>query len=337
MKIYIISESHSSSGGPESLQQLAYYLRKNGYDSYLYYVDDINGITPNKFNEYNNRVAKTIEDQTENIMIVPESYSEVLKKYKSIHKVIWWLSLDFYLNNRWLNRTILFCNVHNIPKIFSPVCFLYLLVAKKLKWNLYKCKKNDNVFHLYNCEYVNDYLTKKGINESNKMYLCGPIREEYFKNEINIANRENNILYNPKKGSEFTKKLIKRSDLNFIPIINMTPEQIVELMKKSKIYIDFGYFPGPERIPREAVMCGCNIITSNKGSASNKYDVLIPNNYKFTIDDDNIDSILKCIKKMLDNYEKYYHDFDEYREKVINQKLDFEKNVIIFMEKIKCL
>lgn len=27
-------------------------------------------------------------------------------------------------------------------------------------------------------------------------------------------------------------------------------------MRKAKVYIDFGFHPGKDRIPREAVMCG---------------------------------------------------------------------------------
>ena len=47
----------------------------------------------------------------------------------------------------------------------------------------------------------------------------------------------------------------------------MTPEQVVDLMSESKVYIDFGNHPGKDRIPREAVINGCCVITGVRGSA----------------------------------------------------------------------
>lgn len=330
MKIYIVAEATSTSGGPESLQQLAFFLRKNGYESYIYYIDTKDKNTPEKFKQYNNEISTEIEDNHENIIIVPESYTELLYQYKSIKKVIWWLSLDFYLNNRWIRRTKIFCRAHKLPMVLFPVSFIYLFMSNKLKRHLYKYHRDDGVFHLYNCEYVNRYLSKIGVSSDMKMYLCGPLRNEFFK-QFEKQERLNNVLYNPKKGIEFTKKLIsncKNKKIKFIPIQNMTPKEIRNLMKVSKVYIDFGYFPGPERIPREAVMSGCNIITSKEGSAANNIDVPIPKEFKFTPTDDNITLILECIELLMLEYDSYYNFFDEYRTKVIKQYEEFEDRII---------
>ena len=52
---------------------------------------------------------------------------------------------------------------------------------------------------------------------------------------------------------------------------------------EAKLYIDLGEFGGPERIPKEAVYFGCNIIVANHNAAANDFDVAIPQEYK--IDD----------------------------------------------------
>ena len=108
----------------------------------------------------------------------------------------------------------------------------------------------------------------------------------------------------------------------------MNSSEIVDLMQKSKLYIDFGEFPGPERIPREAVLMGCNIITSTKGSAgANDIDVPIDRTLKIEAIDENINKIVSLIEDIINNYAKYYPMFNEYRRKVIEQPLIFEENI----------
>lgn len=337
MKIYIMAESTSTSGGPESLHQLTYILRKKGYDSYIYYVDRAVDEVAEKFSQYEIKIAQTIEDNSHNILIVPESYTEELAKYKNINKAIWWLSLDFYKNNLWINRTMLFCKDHRLPNILFPIIFTFLMITNKLKFNLYRFKDVDNIYHLYNCEYVNNYLIEHGVTEEKKSYLCGPLRSEYF-DILNNKKRENIVLYNPKKGMEFTKKIIeynKNKNIRFIALQNMTPQQIRNLMIKSKVYIDFGYFPGPERIPREAAMMGLNIITSNLGSAQNQDDVPIPQDFKFSLDNGNLSNISKLIDMMINEYEKYNSYFSKYRNKVIEQKNRFESDITFAIQSME--
>ena len=120
----------------------------------------------------------------------------------------------------------------------------------------------------------------------------------------------------------------------FKPIQDMTPDQITEVMSRSKIYIDFGNFPGPERIPREAVTMGCNIITSKNGAAANEIDVPIPEKLKFEDKEENIPQIIKLLQDMLMNYDIYYHYYDKYREKVVGQVELLQKNAELLLERI---
>ena len=151
--------------------------------------------------------------------------------------------------------------------------------------------------------------------------------------------REDIVLYNPKKGMEFTQKIISKAkqtgiQAKYIPLVNMTPDQIVELMLRAKVYIDFGNFPGPERIPREAVLLGCNIITSRNGSANNDIDVPIPDTLKYKDIEKNIPMILECIQDMLLHYDKYYMYYENYRIKVLEQKILLTENSKALLKKL---
>jgi len=44
-----------------------------------------------------------------------------------------------------------------------------------------------------------------------------------------------------------------------------------------KLYVDFGKHPGKDRMPREAAVHGCCIITGRRGAAGNPFDIPIPN------------------------------------------------------------
>ena len=107
----------------------------------------------------------------------------------------------------------------------------------------------------------------------------------------------------------------------------MNTTEMKNTMLTSKVYIDFGNHPGKDRIPREAALCGCCVITGMRGSAANKVDVLIPNKYKIKDDDSNLKQIEKVIRECVSNYNNHMHDFDAYREKILGEEDEFLNDI----------
>lgn len=62
----------------------------------------------------------------------------------------------------------------------------------------------------------------------------------------------------------------------------MTTQQIIKILDESMVYIDFGNHPGKDRIPREAALRNCIVMTNKSGSAANDIDIPIPAEYKFS-------------------------------------------------------
>lgn len=329
-------------GGSETLHQLVDILNQKKYNAYIFYANSPKGkrvSVPEKFKKYNIKTVSTIEDSNKNILIVPEANTEILYKYKDIRKCIWWLSVDFYFRSFPLEKAKYSKKFNNINrKSFAGRVLYLLLVIQKIfkfkKFRMFKFNKDkykNEYYHLYNCEYAREFLLSNGINEERMGYLCGPISEEYFEYDENI-NKYNIVAYNPKKGSEYSSEIIKtmnKIDKNilFIPIRDMNLSQVNLLLKRAKVYMDFGYFPGPERIPREAVLSYCNIITSKFGSARNDKDVLIPERFKF----DNIlerkSEICEAILNLIYNYKEFSCEYDSYRVKVKEQRDMFNDNI----------
>lgn len=332
-KIYVVVPG-GSSGGHETLHQLVSILNNMGKQAYAYYlVNKKNPSIPEKFSDYHIKIAKVIEDKEENILIVPEIHTDYLYRFKKIRKIIWWLSWDFYLAtcDKLLRRHLKTFNKEKLNIWLSSAA--KIIVKKIIGWDRtfqFGTDKNE-IFHFYNCEYVKQELISRGVKEENTMYLCGPISDIYFSQEQELE-KEDIIVYNPAKGYEYTKGIIEllkleRKDILIVPICNMTPAEIVEILKRAKVYIDFGFFPGPERIPREAVTMKCNIVTSLYGSAQNDIDVMVPRNHKFDIEIIQKEVIVKEILEMLDSYEKYVEEFEPYRKKVREQRNCIKKNI----------
>ena len=107
----------------------------------------------------------------------------------------------------------------------------------------------------------------------------------------------------------------------------MTNREIHEALQSAKVYIDFGDHPGKDRLPREAAINGCCIITDKEGSAFYQEDVPIPEEYKLERNDTSINSILNRINDCLENYSERINDFSNYRNFILSEKDRFNDDV----------
>lgn len=332
-KVYVYSPPNFASGGPETLHTIVSVINDFGGDAYIYYGDGEYNI-PSAYAKYNLRVADHVEDSNDNLLVVSEYCINILHGFKHIHKAILFLSVEYYLKNQIDYVTRAGLQRRHIPQIFYPLAWIFLKTTrprffKKVDFS------DSNLILACNGEVNKRFLVEqKGVDVNRIHYVCGPLNAEFLNSpRVDLRDKENVVAYNPKKGWEFTEKIInKYSELyencEFVPIQDMTAKQVHELLQRAKVYIDFGSHPGPERIPREAVVSYCNILTSKCGSAFYQEDVPIPENFKFDCADENIEKICALICDMLLDYTKYTSYFDLFREKVFNQPELFKQNVI---------
>jgi hypothetical protein len=338
-KIYVVSPALAKTGGPELLHQFAFNLRnKLNIEAYMYYIpNNISDPVNNEYKEYNIPFVREIEDNPENIIIVPEVYSYVkfLKNFKNIGKILWWLSVDnFYISLFFEEKYIYQIVLRIINKLFKVLTKQPLFDIPQLIMKYYNNKDFTYVYnflkdinlHLVQSKYAENHLRKLGI--INIDYLSDYLNTNFLLQDFDIDKKENIVLYNPSKGYYFTYKIIKNApNLKFIPIKNLSRNMVIELLKKSKVYIDFGNHPGKDRLPREAAILGCCVITGKRGSAAFFEDVPIPYEYKFEDRIENIPKIIKKIEECLEKYEEKYKDFDYYRSVIKNEPKKFEEDL----------
>ncbi len=319
-KVYVACPAYAKSGGPELLHQLVNKLKKIGVNAVIAYYDTMDN-KPNyrdsSFDVYTTEFIKVedIEDNKKNVLIIPESRLWMLNKYKNIRKCIWWLSVDIAFNS---------VGIINCLKKYHLLATINCMIKGRMSYSINIINKAD--YHLCQSKYSMEFLKAKGIKDYE--YLSDYLNETFIKNSHNVVDKENNILYNPKKGFEFTNKIINSApNLNWIPIINLSNDEVKDLLMRSKVYIDFGNHPGKDRIPREAVICNCCIITSKRGSAKYYEDVPISDDFKFDDIDENISKIIDKINLCLEHYEEQIKHFEEYKKIIMNSEKEFEEDI----------
>lgn len=270
---------------------------------------------PSTYSRYHVPYTISIADRPENIIIIPEALPQLYGSAKYAQKVLWWMSVDNYVDS--------FCQILGNSK--------NRLLHTPLKDIIYCFCPDAHMEHWVQSEYARQFIRKNHVPAEQIHFIGDYLQSESHLDHTDATEsngRQDIVAFNPRKGFEFTKKIIAAApDLRFAPIQNMTPAQVHDLLRHSKVYIDFGNHPGQDRIPREAAAAGCCIITGRRGSAANPIDIPISESYKFKDATENIPNILACIKTCIQDYETRTHDFDDYRMMIDGQREKFRADV----------
>jgi hypothetical protein len=277
-KVYINIPAQAIAGGVESLFQLADAINNTGGESIVLWDIPYHDPIPEKYKHYNIQHSTEVEDISDNWIIYPEVWTEKLGTYKNMKNAIWWLSVD---------------NNHGKFQDFS----------------------NSEVTHFYQSFYALDFLQKNGAEKY--LPLFDYIHEKYTDSVYEISSKKNIVIYNPVKGMEITHQIRNlNSDIKFVPIYGMDETQIIELLKTSKVYIDFGHHPGRDRIPRESAILGNCVITNSNGSSGFYNDIPIDKKFKSS----NFEEIGNLIRNCFENFESVINEYSIYRSSIKNQK-----------------
>lgn len=331
--IYVLCSPFCKTGGTELLHQLVYELNYLGLNSMIVYTisKEKKYLNP-AFKEYVNDycIENDIIDDEKNILIIPEVCTNFINRFNKIKTYLWWLSVDNYISkdisNLW--RMLKGLKEEYIYPKAILIFIRHLINIKHHKTRALPIVKMNRVeLHLVQSQYAFDFLKENGVEKIE--FLSDYINDVYIgqRDSIIIEDKENIVLYNPKKGKHFTRKIMRKCNgVRFVPLENMTNEQIIELLKKAKLYIDFGGHPGKDRFPREAAIMKCCIITGKRGAA-NYQDVLIDEEFKFEDKEKNIPLIAEMIIKILDDYNSYIERFEKYRNMISKERQNFETDV----------
>ena len=347
--IYIVIPANIRPGGPKDLHQLANILKKKLKKKvYIFYYtipgfkEEKNPVHP----EYRNLkipFTKKIYDKKENVLIFPElNYTiAISKQFKNIQKVLWWMSFDNFLISRFSDKN------HKIVKSFIKLPFKIITIFNILTYyifgslSFFKYLKFIYLFNpfinvlkiknlslnLSQAEYVRSHLIKKNIKSK---HFSGFLKKIFIDEgkKLSTKNKKDIVCYNPRKSTIFMKAIIKDNpDIKFVALKNYSVKDVVRILKSSKLYMDFGYHPGQDHMPREAVILKNCIITNKEGSAKFYKDLPIEHNFKYSECYSNLSKIRKQIKIIFKNYSVEIKKFEKFEKLVSNQEKIFTKQI----------
>jgi hypothetical protein len=316
MKYFIFSPANSITGGAENLHQIGHALNKAGERAYItYYPEETGGRSKEFFKNYNMELKQPL-DREDEIIIIPELNTNIASDFKKSKIVISWLSVDNYFQK----------------KRQRPVYDEYISLKRLLKGQRLSFNKMRFFHHITQSNYAEKYLLKMNIES---IFIGDYINQDFVenKNKAKTLNKEDFVLYNPKKGQKYNDFVIKSNPhINFKPLVNYTRKEMIKLLQTSKVYMDLGHHPGKDRIPREAAISGCCVITSKAGSAGNDIDLPIGDNNKFKLSKKSLAKLGNKIDDIFNNYDKKYKEYSNYVNTISNEKKEFFHNINLFSE-----
>lgn len=292
MSVKIACPHGTVTGGIELLHQVAAELGKYTPTELWYLADRSVREIPDEYQAYGNKVNNNVSVYDD--LIFPEIWAKytLLPAYKENRKFVFW---------------------EGVPAYFGH--------TPRDNWFQF----GDNTSHIAQSEYAGRFLEMLGHDY---IEITDYVNDDFLNADI-TGKREPVVLYNPTKGLEFTEKLIQYArGIRFIPVTGMKRAQIVDLMRKSMVWIDFGGFPGKDKLPREAGACGMCLITGSQGSARYHKDLAIPDSYKLdNLNFADLGVIAGLIRYVIANFDEVQKLFTGYRDRLRQEKEQFQSGI----------
>lgn len=308
-RIVVCCPAGGVTGGPEALHQLARQLLDLGHDAGIAYTPGNQPqACPPAFARYAVPELPLLDDP-DCAVVIPEVWTGRAAALKRAKTYIWWLSVDNYVEP-WLSP----------PKRLRR--YLRSAWSTRPAWlPMFRMRKYG---HLAQSEYAAAFLAGQGLHALPVTdYLAGE-----YAGTVEAGPREDVILFNPAKGYERTRALIARyPQFTFQPLAGMERAEMAATMRRAKLYVDLGSHPGKDRIPREAAMSGCCIVTNRRGSAAGA-DVPIPEAYK--LDDTGagfLERFGPIAERVFASFDAVTRDFDPYRLHIAGERERFALQV----------
>jgi len=274
-----------ASGGPEALHQLCQISNELGHDASILYDNAPHQKLVTFFGDVY-PLAKRIlhaDDDPHTIVVVPETYR-----------------LD-------TGNAALF------PTSTIIVWWLSLDLGRP---QLEHFLQYPNIYFACQSEYA---MRAVGSLCRNKSFMLTD-----FVRQINFPYiaKENKVVYHRRK-DHTTPAICLQHDIACEAISQVDAEESQRIMHGATVYVDLGHHPGKDRMPREAALQQCVVITGKRGSAANDIDVPLLG-YK----SDNVDEIVALIKYALTENDAAYASQAAYRQWITDERARFTTEIV---------
>ena len=318
-RVLVICPGNAMTAGPEALHQLVADLNRLGQPAQMvYHPFDRRFEPPAPYRKYAVPVG-TYAEEPGTLIVFPEIFTMQALRAKGAEVAVWWMSVNNFTGVR-----------YGRPWRDRLRYWKYLLKGKR-PWGGVRALAH--LRHFAQSEYAREFLAGHGITAA---LLSDPIPVytepayvQALPARLRTAQRADTILYNPTKGAQFTARLMAAyPQWKLRPLRGLNREQLAQAFLDAKLYMDFGHHPGKDRLPREAALHGCCVITARHGSAANPVDVPIPARYKLEVKDPAfVQRFGEVAGDVLANFEGCSREFDAYRQVIAREPAEFDKQI----------
>lgn len=323
---YVFYPRGFRSGGPEAVHQLVHTLRALGAEAYLVATPATESTPRHEaYAHYDAPESMRPADEPYNAVIAPEVSLRELRDYRSAQTYCWWLSIDNSTPFREERRRF---------DLWSPEGEL---VSPTLAWRARAAARHaalhargdyrqlGRLRHLAQSEYARAFLyTRSNILATvvSDYTLLHDLTEE------DPPEGRCTVTYNPAKARVVVEALQRRMpDVRFVALENMSRSEVVTALRRSVVYLDLGYHPGKDRMPREAALCGAVTVVARRGAGAFQADVPTPWEHKVSPQGDFIGSAERVVRTVLRDRVAARKAQQPYRDLIRSEEATFREEV----------
>ena len=319
-KVLVICPGNAMTAGPEALHQLVADLNRLGQPAEMVYHPFTQTFEPPApYRKYQVPVG-TYADEAGTLIVFPEIFTTLALRVSHAEAAVWWMSVNNFTGVR-----------YGRPWRDRLRYWKYLLKGMR-PWGGVRA-----LAHLRNFAQSDYALAFLAGHRIRGQMLSDPIpvytEPAYLQAlgpRLAEARRADTILYNPNKGAAITARLMATyPQWQFRPLKGLDRDQLAQAFLDAKLYMDFGHHPGKDRLPREAAVHGCCVITARHGSAANPVDVPIPDRYKLDVKDPEfVQRFGSVAGDVLARFEACTREFEAYRGVIAAEPAEWERQIL---------
>ena len=259
--VHVYVHRGQRSGGLEALHQLVHELTALGVEARLVASPESRGLAEEPtYAGYGCTYADEVPDFPGTVLVVPEVAISHLSGFPRSRHVVWWLSVDFGE----------LYSEHGSPETDE---------LRRLVRSAHNAAQS---------EYARvEIARREGVETyalSDYTVFAGGLAGEADRRD---DEGPGSVCFNPLRGADLTALVRERSPhLDWRPVEGLDRAGVDDLLLSTTVYLDLGFHPGKDRIPREAALAGCVVVVGRAGSAAYAEDVPVPDQHKVDLDRD---------------------------------------------------
>lgn len=340
--VFVMSPIGHRTGGPEALHQLVHTLRLQGVEAYLTPYDmGQNGSPVPEFDHYECGPARPLPPGGAFHLVLPElrlrhDLSPLVRQLNGTRASLWlwWLSVDNSHHpaaarfarsttpHQWLAVPGSGSQQH--PPLGIAGRLRAARYGQRIASRLRQLDRRDVRF-LAQSDYAADFcrtrLGRPAILVSDYLGMQPVVSSQSSQSPHQIS-------YNGAKAGPLIHDLIaSMPEATFVPLLNMTEEQVAMTLAGSAAYVELGALPGRDRLPREAIRLNTPVVMLKRGAGRYPGDFPLPDSYRIDFDDAWVDAMSTQLRHVLADPTAAQSDQAAYRSWVLQDRERFGSEV----------